>query len=174
MPYAITLRLDAVSAGRVRALWDALSAAGFTNGAAALGYAPHLTLAILPDSVDAADLIASVRRATTVWRALPLHLAALAVFAGEPATLWLSPKVDEPLLRHHAALCAALPPLHHHYRPETWMPHVTLADDLAASAAGAAIDVAANHFDPFAATLDAIDVLRFRPIDLLWQARLDT
>jgi hypothetical protein len=86
----------------------------------------------------------------------------------------MAPKVAEPLLRCQAALCAALPPVHLHYRPDTWMPHVTLADDLVAAAAGAAIDVAANHFQPFAATLDAIDVLRFRPIDLLWQAHLGT
>ena len=172
MPYAVTLRLDPADARHVRALWDSLSDAGFSDSAVTLGYVPHLTLAIVDGSVDAAGLIDLVRRTTTGWHALRLQFAALAVFPGEPATLWLAPAVTAYLLECHAELCAALPGVHPHYRRGAWMPHVTLADDLVASATGAALASAAEQFQAFSATFSCVDLLRFRPIELLWQAML--
>jgi 2'-5' RNA ligase len=172
MAYAVTLRLDDDAAARVRVLWDALSAAGFANHAARLGYEPHLTLALLDDPADASRLGETVRTISAEWRTMPLSLSAIAAFATAPATLWLAPTVTAPLLQLHAALCAALPSVHPHYRPAAWIPHVTLSDDVASGALGEGINLVAERFQPFTATLDRLDVLRFRPISLLWHARL--
>jgi 2'-5' RNA ligase len=172
MAYAVTLRLDNDAAARVRVLWDALSADGFANHAAKLGYEPHLTLALLDDSANAPRLGEIVDAISADWRAMPLSLSAVAAFPAVPATLWLAPTITAPLLKLHAALCTALPLVHPHYQPGTWIPHVTLADDVASDAVGEGINLIAERFHPFTATLDRVDVLSFRPISLLWHTRL--
>jgi len=172
MAYAVTLRLDVDAAARVRALWDTLSAAGFANHAAKLGYEPHLTLVLLDDAPDAARLGQIVSNISADWRALRLSLSAVAAFAADPAALWLAPTVTAPLLDLHAALCAALPAAHSDYRPGAWIPHVTLADDVTSSTLGAGIDLVAERFRSFTAILDRVDVLRFPPMTLLWHAHL--
>jgi len=102
MAYAVTLRLDEEAAARVRALWALLSAEGFANHAARLGYEPHLTLALLDDASDAARLGQTVSDISADWRALRLSLSAVAAFPAERAALWLAPTVTAPLLDLHA------------------------------------------------------------------------
>lgn len=172
MAYAVTLRLDVDAAARVRALWDALSAAGFANQAARLGYGPHLTLALLDDAADAARVGQIVREVSADWRAMRLPLSAVAAFPADPATLWLAPTVTAPLLDLHASLCAALPAAHPNYRPGAWIPHVTLAGDVTSDTVGAGIDLIAEQFHAFVAIPDGVDLVRFTPISLLWHARL--
>jgi 2'-5' RNA ligase len=172
MAYAVTLRLDGDAAARVHFLWDALVAAGFANQAARLGYEPHLTLALLDDPADAPRLREIVSAISAHWYAMPLSLSAVAAFPAAPATLWLAPTVTAPLLKLHAALCAALPLVRPHYRPAAWIPHVTLADDVDSGEVGQAINVIAERFHPFTAILDRVDLLRLHPISLLWHARL--
>jgi len=172
MAYAVTLRLDVDAAARVRALWEALSAAGFANRAARLGYEPHLTLALLDDTADAPRLGQIVSDISADWRAMRLSLSAVAAFPTGRATLWLAPTVTAPLLGLHADLCAALAAAHPNYRPGAWIPHVTLADDVTSSAIGAGIDLVAQRFQAFTAILDRVDLLRFPPITLLWHAHL--
>jgi len=172
MAYAVTLRLDVDAAVRVRALWDALSAAGFANHAATLGYEPHLTLAVLDDAADAPRLAEIVSDISADWRAMRLALSAVAAFPAVPATLWLAPTVTAPLLDLQAALCAALPATHPYYRPGAWIPHVTLADDVTSGAVGTGIDLVAQRFHTFTAILDRVDLLHFPPMTLLWHAHL--
>jgi 2'-5' RNA ligase len=172
MACAVNLRLDVDASARVRALWDALSAAGFANHAARLGYEPHLTLALLDDAADAARLGRIVREVTADWHAMRLSLSAVAAFPADPATLWLAPTVTTPLLDLHASLCAALPAPHPNYRPGAWIPHITLADDVTSDTVGAAIALVAEQFRAFVAILDGVDLVRFPPISLLWHARL--
>jgi len=172
MAYAVTLRLDVDAAARVRALWDTLSAAGFANHAARLGYEPHLTLALLDDVADAPRLGQIVSDTSADWPAMRISLSAVAAFPAGPATLWLAPTTTAALLDRHAALCAALPAAHPNYRPGAWIPHVTLADDVTAGTVGAGIDLVAERFHPFTAILDRVELLRFPPITLLWHAHL--
>jgi len=172
MTYAVTLPLDVDAAARVRALWDALSTAGFVNHAERLGYEPHLTLALLDDVSDTAGLCQIVSDISADWPAMRLSLSAVATFPSDPVTLWLAPTVTAALLGLHAALCAALPAAHPNYRPGAWIPHVTLADDVTSGTLGAGIELVAERFQSFTVILDRVDLLRFPPITLLWRAPL--
>jgi hypothetical protein len=49
MQFAITLRLDPISAVPIEAMWRRLAADGIDADRLQLGYAPHITLAIYPD-----------------------------------------------------------------------------------------------------------------------------
>lgn len=156
----------------MRNAWDALSAAGFANYTARLGYEPHLTLALLDDPADAPHLREVVRGISADWRATPLSLSAVAAFPANPATLWLVPTVTAPLLDLHSALCAALPTVLPHYRPGAWIPHVTLAYNIACGSVGEGINLITGRFHPFTATLDRVDLFSFPPISFLWHASL--
>ena len=172
MAYAITLRLDADAAASVVAMWRALASRGVSDEALRLSYPPHLTLAVLPDAADPDRLRDATRQCAAGWRGLKISLASLGVFPGSPATLFLAPVVTHELLERHASLLTALAgePVDPHYRIGHFVPHVTLAGDLADPAAAIAV------LDPFrlplAAVLDAADVVRFRPVRVLTSHRL--
>jgi 2'-5' RNA ligase len=166
MPYAITLGLDATAAPRVEAIWRTLASHAISEDAIQLGYPPHLTLAVFSDEADPARLSAAIRNIMTQPR-LSITLNSLGLFPGTPATLFLAPVVTSALLAMHSEVVTPLAgePIEPHYQPGHWVPHVTLAKDLAQPAAAmAALDLSAL---PMNAALDRVDVVRFRPVEVL-------
>src|SRR5688572_22548207 len=107
MPYAVTLRLDEDAAARVQRIWRALAGQAGDDGALRLGYGPHLTLALLPDGIAAATVAKAAFALAHAWGPLPITLAGLGVFPGDPPVVWAAPVVTEALLARHAALHAA-------------------------------------------------------------------
>jgi 2'-5' RNA ligase len=172
MPFAITLQFDAATASTVALLSRALADAGIDSDRHELGYAPHITLAVYADDTPAAFLCEAVKRASEAWDPLPLTLAGLGVFPGSSPILWAAPVVTRALLARHAALHAALPGLasHVHYRPDAWVPHVTLSGPLADPAAALALLL--RLWRPATALLNRVDLVRFRPVEVLYSRRL--
>ncbi len=68
----------------------------------------------------------------------------------------------------HAALPGLTP--HAHYRPDAWMPHVTLSGALADPAAALALLL--PLWRPVTGRLDRVDLVRFRPVDVLYSRPL--
>jgi len=172
MPYAVTLRLDTAGAAAIGRLWDALATVGIED-TLALGYVPHVTLGIWPDASDAKPLQRAAAKAaaskTTPW----VTFAAIGTFPGNPAALFAAPVVTTELLRWHADLVDELPPPHPHYRPDAWIAHVTLTKGLAGpGGAAAALALVAPLWAPFRCRLDRVDLVRFRPVDVLWSQAL--
>ena len=169
MPYAVVLCLDDDASARVERLWRALAEQAGDDDALRLGYPPHLTLAVLDEAAPADRVEEAAFRLARGWDALPVTLAGLGVFPGSPPVVWAAPVVTERLLARHAALQAALAPLpvHPHYRPGAWVPHVTLSQQ-GQSTAGRAVEVAASVWDgPIGGRLDRIDLVRFHPVMVL-------
>lgn len=166
MPYAITLRLDAAMARTVEGMRRALDAAGL--GRDRLGYAPHITLAVYPDDAPAHTLRAALAARVAGWTALPVTLAGFGVFPSPSPVLWLAPVVTPALLDRHAAVQAMLPemPPHAHHRVGAWVPHVTVSD--APRDPAAALAVLLPLWRPLAGGLDRVDLVRFRPVEVLW------
>jgi 2'-5' RNA ligase len=174
VPYAVTLRLDAAAAVRVELMWRALADQGGDDDALRLGYAPHVTLAVLPDTAPAEAVEDAVFRVARTWDELPVVLAGLGVFPGTPPVIWAAPVVTERLLARHGTLHAALAPfpVHPHYRPEAWVPHVTLSQQ-GRSPAGRAVERAASAWDgPIKGRLDRLDLVEFLPVNVLRSAAL--
>jgi 2'-5' RNA ligase len=172
MPFAITLRLDAEAASLVEAMWQTIASRGVSDDALRPGYAPHLTLAVFPDSADQGRLTAVARSGAARWRALPITFASLGVFPGTPATIFLAPVVTPALLALHAEVLDSLAgePVDPYYRSGHWVPHVTLASDLIDPAAVvAALDPPRLPID---GVLSAVEVVRFRPVQILASHRL--
>jgi 2'-5' RNA ligase len=172
MPYAITLLLDSQSGGKVCTIYKALADLKISSDQFNIGYPPHLTLATLGDDSDAGQLIDVLSVVAKDWQSSRISLAGFGVFPGTPSTLWLCPAVKAELFERHTALCAALPDkaLNGHYRPGRWVPHVTLAQDLTEPSQALH---AVKDFDlPIPATLEEVNLIHFRPSELLWRLPL--
>lgn len=168
MPFAITLRFDAATAPVIAAMWRSLAAAGIDSDRHDLGYAPHITLAVYADDAPVATLRNALEHLSGTWQPLCVTLAGLGVFPGPSAILWAVPAVTPALLDRHAALHAALPGLapQEHYRPGAWVPHVTLTGGLADPAPALALLL--RLWRPAAGWLDRVELVRFRPVEVLW------
>jgi hypothetical protein len=129
MVAALELYFDPPAERRVRALWDALEAAGVpslrdhTHGK----HRPHLSLAVA-EALDAA----TVRHALDGMRIAPpltLSLQCVGQFVGR--VLWLGPAPTVDLLVHQSAvwdrLRSAGVALSELYAPGAWVPHCTLS-----------------------------------------------
>jgi 2'-5' RNA ligase len=172
MPFAITLRFDPTTAPVIASLWRALAAARIDSDRHDLGYAPHVTLAIYGDDTPAATLREALPYASQAWDPLPVTLAGLGVFPGSSPILFAMPVVTPALLARHAALHAALRGLmpHAHYRPDAWVPHVTLSGALADPAA--ALGLLLPLWRPVTGLLDRVDLVHFRPVEVLYSRSL--
>lgn len=174
MPYAVTLLLDVAAAARVKLMWRALAEQAGDDGAIRLGYAPHITLAVLPETASAKVLEDAAGRVARTWDAMPIILAGLGVFPGTPPVIWAAPVVTAGLLARHEMLHTALAAysVHPHYRPGAWVPHVTLSQRGLCSVSRAVEIVTSAWEGPISGSLDRIDLVRFLPVSVLWSAAL--
>ena len=168
MPFAVTLPLDGVAASVVERLWQALAQQG-DDDSLRLGYAPHITLAILPDDVAAGAIDAAMHGVAAAHGPVAGKLAGIGIFPATPPVLWAVPVVTTALLGLHKALVDALAPLdmQPHYRPGAWVPHVTLGKNGRLPAGQAADILSAAWTGPMAFTLARMELLRFRPVQVL-------
>jgi 2'-5' RNA ligase len=132
MSLAICLLIDDPADAAIRQVWRRLEEAGVPSLATHTHgrHVPHLTLAALrtyriPDVQQAlAELPAAAPG--------ELHLDALGMF--RRSRCWLAPAASTDLVaRQEAVVKAALgtgADLHRHYRPGSWVPHLTLAPRL--------------------------------------------
>ena len=167
MPLAVALRLDDAAAASIAAMWRALAESGVDDDCLRLGYPPHVTLAVWPEEAPVEALAAAVDRFGAEWDPLPVALAGFGVFPGAPAVVWAAPAVTETLLTRQAALVAAAPeaPCHEHHRPGRWVPHVTLGQ---VEAPGRALEMLAPLWrGPTSGWLDRLELVRFRPVEVL-------
>jgi 2'-5' RNA ligase len=167
MPFAITLCLDPISAVPIEAMWRRLATQGIDADRDQLGYAPHITLAIYPNDTSVSRLRSALDDVCRNWAALPVRLSALGAFPGNSTVLWAVPVVTAELLARHQAIQAALPDLKvdAHYRPEAWVPHVTLSGALADP--GSALTALTTDWKPITGFLDRVDLVSFRPVEVL-------
>jgi 2'-5' RNA ligase len=168
MPYAVTLPLDAEAAAQIRQLWCALAEQSGADDAIRLGYVPHVTLAVLSDGTPVSEVEKAVSLAIEGWTTFSIVLAGFGVFPGTSPVVWAAPVVTAGLLARHASLCAALGSfgIHPHYRPEHWVPHVTLSQESPSSAR--AIEIVTSTWDgPIAARLERVELVRFLPVTVL-------
>ncbi|UPK32198.1 2'-5' RNA ligase family protein [Bradyrhizobium sp. 186] len=170
MPFAITLRLDPISAVPIEAIWRKLAVDGIDTDRYQLGYAPHITLAIYPDETPFNRLRTALEDTSRNWQALPIGLSGLGAFPGDGTVLWAVPVVTFELLARHQAIQTALPDLKvdAHYRPGAWVPHVTLSGALPDP--GPALMALLSSWEPITGFLDRVELVRFRPVEVLYSS----
>ncbi|HEU0217914.1 MAG TPA: 2'-5' RNA ligase family protein [Stellaceae bacterium] len=167
MPFALTLGLDATSASAVEAMWQALHEKSVDSDRHQLGYPPHVTLAVCPDTArrERLDTVISLARA---WSALPVTLSGIGIFASSVSILWVAPAVTAELLDRHRAVLGMIDgeDIDPYYRKDVWVPHITLAETLTDPAP--ALTAILPLWRPVSGFLDRIELIRFRPVEVLW------
>lgn len=173
MPYGITLKCTNETAAPVTALWDEAEAFETVPSMRALAYPPHVTLAVYQDA-DPARLKDVVDRVSEARSAVTLIFSSIGVFENETLVLWARPLPNKALLRLHADLHRQSDPTdcHHHYRPEAWVPHCTIAMNVPRAASAAAMRWAGERRIEFSVTFDGLDCVRFPPVEILEERRL--
>jgi 2'-5' RNA ligase len=167
MAFAVTLRLDPVSAASIEEVRRAVATDSNDTDPLHVCYAPHVTLAIYPDDTALDSLRDAVEQLAGQWRALPVTLSALGIFPGPTPVIWAAPVVTSALLVRRAAIHVARPelPAHQHYRADTWVPHVTLAG--AVQDAGPVLSALLRIWQPVTGVLDRVELVHFPPVEVL-------
>ena len=122
---------------------------------------PHITLGIF-DEVDRDAALPVVAQHMTC-SPIRVQIASAGSFGGPAGVVFLAPVVTPRLLDLHARVHAALGPhvsgAWPHYVPRAWVPHVTLAHDVALDQVGQAMGAARELPLPLAGTAQELWVL---------------
>lgn len=173
MAQAISLSSNNISAERVRQFWRDFGSLEDTPSMSRLGYPPHITFVVWDEggTSTATDLIKSVFRKTPPVR---LTFDQVRCFEADPLVIWAAPSSPEELFAFHAALHRQrdFQSCHAHYRPESWVPHCTLAMEIAPDNRQRAIELASQPITPFEVVFDAVDWVSFPPVDVKFRLGL--
>ena len=171
MPYTVQLDLDAGTNAALDALATELDRIPGLETVRAIGDVHHLSLAVY-DALDVAPFLAELDRFAETIGPIPVVQAALGLFTKPGGVLFVAPVVTEPLLalhrRFHAAMAKWLDACSAHYRPPHWMPHITLAMATEDGGLDRAVPIARRLWQPGGARLDAVRLIRFRPVETLY------
>jgi 2'-5' RNA ligase len=171
--YAITVAAPGGAGAAVRALWDKFGRLERAPSMAALAYPPHLTLAIY-ERIDEARLLDALRRVFGGHDPFTLRFIRCALFQSPKLVVWADPEPCDRLARVHAAIHELIDPslCHPHYQPGHWVPHCTLATDIADAARDEAVARVKAPLAPFSVTFGSADCVRFPPVTVLERASL--
>lgn len=172
MPFAINVRSDDESAEAIRTLWRRLEAYEDTPSMRTLNYPPHLTLGIYAD-VTEQELFSAIDDVGV--EALTLRFEALGCFTPPGGLIvWAAPRVNRHLRRLHQAVHERIDAdrCHPNYRPGRWVPHCTLALNIAAEHQPRVRALAENPLAPFNVTFDVMDCTSYHPVEVLRERRL--
>jgi 2'-5' RNA ligase len=171
MMFGLTLR----TGSDARPFWqlvDRASAFECSPSIRGLGYPPHITLTRY--SEVSLDLLLGTARAFQGEQAFSLIFDRVGIFDADPIVLWLSPQYDQRLIDLHAKLHDIVDPVlcDPHYRPRQWKPHLTIAMSIAVAQRRQALELAAQPFEPFSMTFDAVECVSWPPVRVLHSLRL--
>ena len=167
MPYAISLKADNESASPLLDLWDEVSRFEDAPSMRALGYPPHVTLAVY-DTIALGVLSAALDSVAEGAAALRLTFDRLDHFE-DPLVLRAAPCRNGALHRFHEAVHEAIGQAlsHPHYRPGMWIPHCTLGQRIAPDMADAARAFARRPMREFEVVFDRVDCASFYPVKVV-------
>ena len=145
MPFGAVLLFDEETEAKVKGAWTALADAGVSRSMRMPGFRPHLSLSV-GDRLEVERVgegLASLARSAPP---LPVGLPGLGIFA-DTGVVYVGVTPTEALLDLHRrvdAVCEGAGSLEDWYRPDGWVPHVTLAFGLDANGLADAVRVLAG------------------------------
>ena len=162
MGYAVELFLKEDESQTLRRLF---AAAGSVLDR--IGTAPHVSLAVF-DDVDVAKLTAVVKAFAVGTSPVTVRFSSVGLFPGPQNVVFLAPVVTPSLLSVHAALhlrlAAAGLSSDPHYHSGAWVPHcaITVEEPLASSLETIRLIHERNLMGEY--EIDAVGIVKFRPV----------
>jgi 2'-5' RNA ligase len=140
--YAVELYFDAEQTGRITALTEVVYQTCGGADLIGVGFRPHISLAGY-EQIDEQALATVLEQLAKRSPPLPIKLDAIGVFPTSQGVVYLAPVVTAQLLLLHADYSAQADATGHlshpYYRPGAWIPHCTVAHDLAPEQVGEAV-----------------------------------
>lgn len=144
MSCGAALFFDAQTDAAVRGLWQIIEDARLPSHMLKMNFPPHLSIMVCEDT-NVQGLRAALPEFIRTHPPLTVSFHSLGVFGGGEGVIYLAPTVDSALLDFHAELWRILERYtlspHDYYRPEAWVPHVTLDINVPAAQVGAIVNV---------------------------------
>ena len=129
------------------------------------GYHPHITLVVIDGEMEAGKLIPALSVAARNGLTIPLRLHGLVTFPGPTTSICVAATTNKELTSLHHQLVTAVGPenVRDHYRPDRWVPHVTLTREICSwTQVGACMELSLN-WRIVDAELSSIELIRFPP-----------
>jgi 2'-5' RNA ligase len=173
MAYAISIKSAAPTALRLVRYWDTFGALEASPSMAALGYPPHVTLAVY-DEGHQEKLRLALRNVFVDRPPIELKFRRLAFFDTPKFIVWAAPDRSAALKDVHAAIHRQLGSsgCRLHYQPSAWTPHCTLATNVTLENRLRAIAMATAPIEPFEVIFDCADCVEFSPVRVLEEVTL--
>lgn len=131
--YAIELYFDPALENQVLKAWNVLARRQISTQLIEIEARPHITLFSTP-FVEPSKLESVVRAFAAKQEPVPLSFFAVGSFPVDNNVLFLAPKANMSLLQLHSQLCDAMKKegieIGEEYRPESWTPYCTVAQDV--------------------------------------------
>jgi len=166
MGVAVELYFDEASEQQLRQLQGQLTSQGIPPILEQLGFRPHLSLAGFA-STPPEPIIPLVQAFAASTEPFTIALSHLGVFPTTEGVVFLAPTLTHHLTRlhqrFHQQLAHAALAADRYYQPDQWVPHCTIATDVAPNQVATAIHVLLQAFRPMHVRCIAIGVITYRP-----------
>jgi 2'-5' RNA ligase len=167
MGYAVELYFDRKTTEKIIELTATIYNTWSGADLIGMGFQPHISLAGY-DQVDERALQPILQQFAAQTPPFEIKLDAVGIFPTTQGVVYLGPVVTEHLLRLHrefsAQTTAAGQEAHFYYRPGNWIPHCTVAHDLASEQIPVAVQLCL-HSEVFGTgRLVAIGLIEYRPV----------
>ena len=175
MPYALNLTLDPATSLQIERVYASLGALGIAEQDLVTQYGPCVTILVIADSVHRDDIREALRRVVPKAEAIVVIVTEPCIIYGTPPTLSLRVNPASGLLALHNALYRSVPEqaVHLHYQPAYWQPHIKLANVSRDQSITSKLSAAMGRtWQPMTATLTALEVIHFPPVEAIWYGRL--
>jgi len=167
MGIAVEVYFDLATEQMLRQLQRTLSTHGIPSVQGHLGFRPHLSLAVFSDAAPE-PLIPIVQAFADNTHRFPLTFSHIGLFRAAEGVVFLAPTLTDQLITLHQdvhqrldqAACRA----DAYYQPDRWVPHCTIATDLAPPHIATAIEVLLQEFHPIRIQCTEIGIITFRPV----------
>jgi 2'-5' RNA ligase len=166
MGVAVEVYFDSASEQQVRQLQTRLTSQGIPPILEQLGFRPHVSLAGFA-GIPPEPVIPLVRAFAQSIQPFPITFSHLGVFPTAEGVVFLAPTLTQHLSRLHQSFHQQLAQValvaDRYYQPDQWVPHCTIATDLAPRQMATAIQLLVQEFRPLQVQCTAIGVITFRP-----------
>lgn len=167
MAVAAVLYFDEESEKKIYRLWQMIFNTGLCTTLLGEGAFPHITLGGF-EGVTPEEVAERLRHKSPLWPKSSIQFTSVSTFLNEHGTVYLAPKVTEDMLRWNREFHnifadwreKALPL----YTPELWVPHCTLALNIARAQVFQVMQTTLDTFQPFFVETAAIGFAEFYPL----------
>jgi 2'-5' RNA ligase len=164
MAFAVEMYFSPEMEKTLRDLRSVLSQNGIRPVLNELGDTPHISLAVFSD-LEPGVFEPDLRRFAAGQSAFPVRLNGVGSF---PEVLFLRPEPTQRLIKihrdfHNLLATLGMTPIAY-YRSDQWIPHCTMAQDVAAELMPRALEIGRQKFPPVDGMIERIGLVQFRPV----------